>query len=200
MSEIQFMEKPDWVSWDDVCECIRKANVVNDKQGFHMLFSNITPDEIAKKVKNGTCFVALHNNKVVGTASFVISDVRSWCLRGKVICFCYDGILPEYRGTDVYLGLRKIKYDRANKTGIKKKFFTTAEHNKTVIKINLKFGFKLVQYQPTGEGADYYSVTMVKWDDGCPFPEWFLNFMFNMSKFVSKTFLRPDYKLKFWFN
>ena len=119
MSEIQFMEKPDWVSWEDVCECIRKANVVNDKKGFHMLFSKISPDEIKKRLKEGQCFVALHNHKVVGTTSFVISKVRSWCLNGKVICFCYDGILPEYRGTDVYFGLGQLKNDKVIETNIK---------------------------------------------------------------------------------
>lgn len=200
MDEIQFMEKPEWVSWQEICDCIRKANVVNDKKGFHMLFSNITPDKIENKLKDGVCFVALHDNKVVGTASFCMFKARSWCLNGKVICFCYDGILPEYRGSDVYLGLRKVKWDKVKETGIKKYFFTTAENNKTVIKLNLKFGFKLVQFQPTGDGADYYSVTMVKWGDGCPFPAWFLKFMFKLSKFVTKSFFKPDYKFKYWFN
>lgn len=200
MSEIQFMEKPEWVSWEEICDCIRKGNVVNDKKGFHMLFSDITPDEIENKLKDGFCFVALHDNKVVGTASFRIPKVRSWYLRGKVIYFVYDAILPEYRGTDVYLGLRKIKWNKVKETGIKNKFFYTAENNKTVIKLNLKNGFKLVQFQPTGKGADYYSVTMVKWEDGCPFPDWFLKFMFKLSKFVTKTFLRPDYKFKYWFH
>lgn len=33
MSDIKYMEKPEWVSWDEVCECIKAANVVNDKKG-----------------------------------------------------------------------------------------------------------------------------------------------------------------------
>ena len=53
MSEIQFMEKPDRVSWEEVCDCIHAANVVNEKKGFHMLFSDITPEEIKDKLKFG---------------------------------------------------------------------------------------------------------------------------------------------------
>ena len=72
--------------------------------------------------------------------------------------------------------------------------------NKTVIKINIIYGFKKVVFRPTWKNANYYSVTMVKWEDGCPFSDWFLEKMFNLSKFITKTFFKPDGRLKFWFN
>lgn len=194
------MEKPDWVSWEDVCECIRKANVVNDKQGFHMLFSKITPDEIKNRLKEGFCFVALHNNKVVGTASFRFLNLKSWYYCGRIIYTCYDAILPEYRGTDVYLGLGELRRNKIKDTGIRHQFFHTAEGNKTVLKINLRRGFKPVLFIPTGEGADYYTVVMAKWMDGCPYNDRFVKFMFNLSKVVTKSFLRPDGKFKYWFH
>lgn len=200
MSEIQYMEKPDWVSWDDVCECIRSANVVNDKKGFHMLFSNITASELEGKLKDGACFVALHNNKVVGTTSYRILNIRSWYMRSKAIYGCYEAVLPEYRGTDVYTGLTEIKTKRTKETGIKNRLFYTAENNKTVIKLGKRNGFKLVELRPTTKGADYYSVKMVKWGDGCPFPDWFIRFMFNLSRYISKTFFTPEYRFKYWFH
>jgi hypothetical protein len=56
-----------------------------------------------------------------------------------------------------------------------------------------KKGVKLVQFQPTKKKhTNYYQVTMVRWDDGCPFPNWFLNFMFKLSKIVSKTFFKRN--------
>ena len=188
MSEIQFMEKPDWLSWQEVCDCIKAANIVNDKKGFHMLFSDITPEEIEEKLKNGKCFVALCENKVVGTTSFFIRELKQWYRHGKVVYHCYDGVLPDYRGTDVYIELRKLKYKYVEETGIKVYQFHTAEQNKTVIKINQKRGSKMVVFKPTAKGANYYSVTLVKWVDGCPFPDWFVKLMFNLSKFVTKTF------------
>lgn len=196
MSEIQFMEKPDWVSWEDVCDCIHKANTVNDKKGFHMLFADITPDELKDKLKDGKCFVALHNNKVVGTTSFIIRDLRKWYLRGKAIYYCYDGILPNYRGTDVYFGLSDIRDKYVRESGVKNHQFHTAEHNKSVIKINKIYGYKLVLLKPTGKGADYYSVTMVRWDNGCPFSDKFLSFMFKLSKLITKTFFTPDFRFR----
>lgn len=199
MSEIRFMEKPDWVSWEEVCDCIHKANTVNDKKGFHMLFSDVKPEVIKEDLKDGKCFVALYDNTVVGTTSFAIHNLRKWYLCGKVIYYCYDGILPEYRGTDVYFGLCELKEKEVKETGIRIHQFHTAEHNNVVRKINLKYGYKHVLFKPTLKGANYYSVNMMRWDDGCPFPDWFLKFMFNLSKFISKTFFYPDYSLKFKF-
>lgn len=198
MNEIQFMEKPDWVSWEQVCDCIKAANVVNNKKGFHMLFANITPDEIESELKDGKCFVAIHEGKVVGTTSYAIQEMNKWYLRGKVILHCFDAIRPEYRGTDVYFGVQALKAQKIEETGIKRFYFTTAEKNKTVIKMNLRYGFKLVQLTPSPKGGDYYSVCMVMWNDGCPFPDWFLKFMFNLSKIVSKTLWKPGYKRRFW--
>lgn len=199
MSEIQFMEKPDWVSWDQVCECIREANTVNDKKGFHMLFSDITPDEMKEDLKNGKCIVALYNNKVIGTTSYKIRNLRKWYVWGKVIYHSYEGIRPEYRGTDVYFRLTELKDKYVRESGIKTYQCHTAEGNKTMIKINKMYGFKLVLFKPTGKGADYYSVTMVKWEEGCPFPDRFVNFMFNLSKFITKAFFTTDFRFKYWF-
>lgn len=199
MGEIIYMEKPDWISWKDVQECIYLSHQTNKKKGFEMLNSNISAKELEENLKDGHCFVALDDSKVVGTASSLIKKVGKWWTLDKVLYHCYDGILPSYRGTDVYLELGKLRKMYDEKSGVKICQFHTAESNKTVIRINLKKGYKLVQFAPTGKGANYYSVTMVKWDDGCPFPEWFVKFMFILSRFVSKTFLTPEYKFKFWF-
>ena len=196
MSDIQFMEKPDWVSWEDVCDCIHKANTVNDKKGFHMLFADITPDELKDKLKDGKCFVALHNNKVVGTTSFIIRDLKRWYRHGKVLYHNYESIHPEYRGTDVYFGLCELKDKYVRESGIRVFQFHTAEKNKTIIRINKMYGFKLVQFKPTAKGANYYSVTMVQWMDGCPFPDWFVNFMFKSSRFFFKLFFTPEFKFR----
>lgn len=193
MEEIQYMEKPDWVSWDDVRICLNAAHQVNKKGGFEMLNATITTDALTEMVKDARCFVALDGKKVVGIACVKILNMKKWFVRDQVLYTFCDGILPEYRGTDVYFGLRKVREAYVKSTGIKIHMFRTSEHNKVVIKLNKKRGFKLVQFHPTPKKiANYYNVTMVKWDDGCPFPDWFLNFMFKLSKIVSKTFFKRN--------
>ena len=191
MEEIRYLEKPDWVSWDDIRKCLNAAHQVNKKTGFEMRNANITTETLTEMVKDARCFVALKGKKVIGVACVKILNMKKWFVRDQVLYTFCDGILPEYRGTDVYFSLRKEREAYVKSTGIKIHMFRTSEHNNVVINLNKKRGFKLVQFQPTKKKhANYYQVTMVKWDDGCPFPDWFLNFMFKLSKIVSKTFFK----------
>lgn len=191
MNDIQYMEKPDWVSWDSVRECLNSAHKSNKKSGFEMRNSTITTEDLLEMMKDARCFVALVEDKVIGVTCFRIENKKKWYARGAVIYHFCDGIHPEYRGTDVFFKLTDLKTKAVEKTGIRIHQFLTSEHNKTVIKMNQRFGFKLVQFQPTPKKkANYYQVTMVRWDDGCPFPDWLLKFMFNLSKVVTKTFFK----------
>ena len=63
--------------------------------------------------------------------------------------------------------------------------FNTSEQNKIVQKINLKRGAKYVQFAKA-KRSKYYSVVMARWLHGCPYPDWFCNFMFKLSKIVVK--------------
>ena len=200
MDNIQYLEKPEWVSWDSVLECIRKSHKVNDKRGFHMLNQEMTVDELQNKLQDGLCFVALEGDKVIGTGSTIIKKGNRWWSRGRRVAYnCLDAILPDYQGTDVYFGLREIRSQYLKKAGVDIIQFNTAEHNKVVQKIALKRGAKYVMYSATGKGANYYSVIMANWLNGCPFSDRFCNFMFKLSKFVVKAIWKPGYKLRFWF-
>ena len=200
MDSIQYIEKPNWVSWNSVLECIRKSHKVNDKRGFHMLNQEMTVDELQKKLQDGLCFVALEGDKVVGTGSTIIKKGNRWWSRGRRVAYnCLDAILPEYQGTDVYFGLREIRSQYLKKAGVDIIQFNTAEHNKVVQKIALRRGAKYVMYSATGKGANYYSVIMANWLDGCPFSDRFCNFMFKLSKFIVRVIWKPGYKLRFWF-
>ena len=120
-----------------------------------------------------------------------IENKKNWWRRGPAIYHFGDGILPQYRGTDVYFEIQALKNKFVEESGVRVQYFRTSSNNKTVIKINKKYGFKLVQFHPTPKKvANYYNVTMVKWDNGCPFPDWFLKFMFNLSRIVTTTFFK----------
>ena len=200
MDNIQYLEKPEWVSWDSVLECIRKSHKVNDKRGFHMLNQEMTVDELQNKLQDGLCFVALEGDKVIGTGSTIIKKGNRWWSRGRRVAYnCLDAILPDYQGTDVYFGLREIRSQYLKKAGVDIIQFNTAEHNKVVQKIALRRGAKYVMYSATGKGANYYSVIMANWLDGCPFSDRFCNFMFKLSKFIVRVIWKPGYKLRFWF-
>lgn len=194
------MLKPDYISWDEVQECHRKAHEKNNKKGFQMQAQTLTGEDLKKDVGDGYCFVALDGEKVVGTVSLKFSKSKfHWWTRQMVAYTCNDGILPEYWGTDVFFGLDNLRNRYITESGAKIRQCNTAESNKSVIKLCKRGGYKLVQYSATGKGASYYSVILALWEDGCPYSDRFINFMFILSKIVVKTIWRPGYKIRFWF-
>jgi len=202
MGDIQYMIKPDWISWDAVQECQRKAHeVTNNSNGIHMTVQDYSGEQLRDSIgENGYCFIALDNEKVVGVHGVRFFIGNRWWSKGKKVAYnCMDGILPEYQGTDVYFELADLRMKYIKEYGAEIIQSNTAENNKTIRKITKIKKFKTVQYSATGKGANYYSVIMAKWVHGCPYPDWFINFMFNFSKVVVKTIWKPGYKVRFFF-
>ena len=200
MSEILYLEKPDWVSWSSVHECLARAHSVNERKGFHMTNQDLAGEEIKKKLRNGHCFVAIVDKKVIGVHGLTFVRMNRWWARETVAITCLDGILPEYRGTDVFLSLQSLRMKYIKESGVNIIQCNTAEHNNVVLKICRKKGYKQVQYSATGKGADYYSIVMAKWLKGCPYSDRYCNLMFKLSKLVVKTIWKPGYKFRFWLN
>lgn len=201
MDQIKFLEKPDWVTWESILDCIKKSHKKNEKRGFHMTNQDMTGDALRQKLQKGHCFVAIEGNKVVGTCSTIIKDGNRWWSKGEKVAYtCLDAILPEYQGTDVYFGLRALRSQFIKDSGVDIIQFNTAEQNKVVQKTALKRGAKYVQYSATGKGANYYSVIMAEWTNGCPFSDKYCNFRYKLSKLIIKAIWKPGYKFRFWFN
>ena len=200
MDKFLYLEKPDWVSWSEVHDCLYKAHSVNRKKGLSMTNIALNVEELKKKVGDGYCFVALDGKNVVGVACLKFFKPNRWWTKDKVAYTMLDGILPEYRGTDVFFGLEEIRNKYISNEGVRIRQCNTAENNKTVIRLCVRGGYKLVQYSATGKGSDYYSVIMVLWEDGCPYSDRFITFMYKLSKYIVKSIWKPGYKLRiaFW--
>lgn len=199
MSEIQFMEKPDWVSWEMIRECLISGHEYNRKRGVYIVTPTWTPDEIKDYLKDGKCFVAIDDGKVVGTCSLRIVKSKLWWAKGKDVALtCFDAIIPGYKGTDVYFGLVEMRNQCINDLGLRIIEFSTHENNKVVQKINLKNGAKYVRFCAFA-GTNHYSVVMVYWLDGCPFSNWYCDFRFKLSKFLTKLVFKKGRKIRFFF-
>ena len=198
MEEIIFMEKPDWVSWDDIHQCLYKAHQVNRIHGFNMLSQDMSGEELKNKLEgNGHCFVALDNEKLVGVATVRFFKSRRWWAWGKTVAYNgLDGVLKEYQGTDVFIGLQQMRNAAIKKSGVRIIQSNTAEENTLILRRVKKMGGKFVQYSATGKGADHYSIIMARWLDGCPWPDWFVNLMFNISKIVIRAIWKPGKKFR----
>ncbi len=62
------MEKPEWVSWDEIHEVLWKAHEKNREKGIIMASPSLSCEEIKNKIGNkGKMFLAIVGDKVVGT-------------------------------------------------------------------------------------------------------------------------------------
>lgn len=198
MSAIKYMLKPESVSWEAIKECLVLAHESNSRNGFSMYNSMISVLELEDYLKGGYCFVAMQGEKVIGTNSLKVITSKSWWANGNVGYECLTAIVPEYRNSGAYFGLRKLRTEYAKKLGIKILQFDTHENNKSVQMIDRKFGFKYVRYCAFPM-TDYYSVVMVRWLDGCPYSDKYINFRFKLSKFLTKLVFKPGRKFRFSF-
>lgn len=200
MDKIQYIEKPEWVSWDAIHECLVLSHQVNAQDGLHMTNQDLKGEDLQKKLAGGHCFVALEGDKLVGVFGLKFFNGKRWWSWNKKVAYnCLDGILPDYQGTDVYFGLNDLRLKYIKDSDADMIQSNTAENNWRIRKICKVKKFKTVQFSATGKGADYYSVIMVKWLHGCPYSDRFVNMMFNLSKIIIKTIWKPGYKFRFWF-
>ena len=71
-SGMQVMEKPEWVSWDEIHEVLWKAHEQNRKKGVIMSYPSLSGEEIKNKIGDkGKLFVAIEDNKVIGTLALI---------------------------------------------------------------------------------------------------------------------------------
>ena len=191
MTNLQIVEKPDWVSWDEIHEVLWKAHAENREKGMNMAFPALPGEKIREILEKarGKMFVALdENNKVIGTAAIKVKSVNLWCGSGDYAYFCFAAILPEHRGNGIYKSLYIYRERESLKMGLDRILFDTHEHNRRIIDVNSRHGFKPVDISVW---KDHYNVVMVKWLNGCPYSDWFCKLQFLAHKCYRKLRFKP---------
>lgn len=181
-NNIQIVEKPDWVSWEDIHNVLWKAHSENRKNGIFMRYASLTGEEIRQRVEGkGKLFCAITNGKVVGTGAAFEKNVKLWFTKGrKPVCYqCFASVLPEFMGKGIYKQLVLCRERYCREIGLNRMMFDTHERNKHTINILKKNGYKFVDYRFY---KDHYNIVMVKWLDGCPYSDFRLKYEFVLIK------------------
>ncbi|MBQ5943968.1 MAG: hypothetical protein IJL61_04525 [Bacteroidales bacterium] len=190
MSEIRVMEKPDWISWNEIHELLLSAHKKNIAKGMVMGVPQLSGEELKNRVgDNGKCFVALFDNSLVGTTSISYFQGKHWYDKGKLVAHSLaSGILPKYQGIGIYeelMGLRDADICDMHAEII---HADTAEDNK-IIRMNAKRnGFVDVDFRFV---HDHYSVIFVKWLNGCPFSDSYIKFRYKITKALTMLQYAP---------
>ena len=182
-SNIQIVEKPDWVSWEEIHEVLVKAHELNRVHGINMRMPSLPGAEIKKRVEDnrGKLFVALDGEKVVGTGAVVIKNKNMWCGAGDYAYLCFASVLPEYNGQGIYKQLYIYIEREARKMGLNRIMFDTHERNERMLEVNKGNGFVPVHYFQAASKA-HYNIHLVKWLDGCPYSKVHCWWQFHISK------------------
>lgn len=197
MNEIKIVEKPEWVSYEEIHEILYVAHEINRTNGFVMTTSNLTGKQIEERIgKQGKCWVALDNNKIVGTLSVRMIHRSSWYINGEIPDYILAGVHPMYQGKNINAQLTKKAFEYVQKRGFSLIELDTAENNKHAIEIYKHYGFRLVGYEAI-TGVDHYSVVMVKWLGNCPYSELQCKWRYNLRRFLVRVRYRIGGKKRF---
>lgn len=189
---IQILERPEWVSWDEIHNVLWKAHEDNRSKGINMAFPALPGEKIQEKIEGrGKMLVAMDGKKVVGTAALIVKVNYLWCGKGDYAYCCFASVLPEYNGRGVYKALDLRREELALSMKLTRMIADTHENNKHRLDIAKKAGYKFVGLKAC---KDHYNVIMVKWLNGCPYSENYIKLRFLLSKFWKRIRYRMDSK------
>ena len=190
-SKVVIVDKPSWVSFDDIHDVLWKANELNRKNGFKLRTAELSGGELEERIgTNGKCFVALEGEKIVGTISIRMLRRNNWYAQGEVPDYMLAAVLPEYQGQHLNTRLSEKVFDYVKNAGYQLIELDTAEDNLHAIAVYEHLGFKKVNYVAIKD-ADHYSVVMAKWLENCPFSEHYCRLRYS----IKRILVRIRYKV-----
>lgn len=182
-TNIQIVEKPDWVSWEDIKQCLEYAHSVNRAKGINMTHYKWPVEKIRDYIgPNGVMLVALDGEKVVGTAAIAEIYRDTWYVKGRCAYKCFGGILPEYSGQGIFKNMDRIRDELCLSHNYSVSVFDTHVNNNRRIRIAKAIGYRKVGYFRVSNN-DHFNVVMAKWLTGCPYSKVYCNFRFYLSWF-----------------
>lgn len=187
IGDISVIEKPEWVSWEEIKQCLFDAHAANRENGINMTHYQWPTDRIIKTLgDNGRMFVALDGEKLAGVAAVCDKTGDSWYAKGKYAYLGFAGVRPEYKGQGIYNELVSVRENHALMHGFNTIIFDTHQRNKVVQNKALKNGYRYVHFF-RASSKDHYCVIMAKWPDGCPYSKLYCFYKYIIS--VIKTLL-----------
>ena len=188
-SELQIIEKPDWVSWDAIHEVLWASHEQNRQAGIYMKYPSLPGEEIRKRIEgHGKMFVAILDGNLVGSSSVKVKKMNLWCGKGDYAYECFASVLPGYSGHGIYRRLYEAVEQEGARMGLRRFMFDSHEDNKRIADIHIKAGYVPVSYKQYG---DHNSIVFVKWLDGRPYSD----FRCKLQYFLKKTEIKTRQRL-----
>lgn len=181
-NNIQIIEKPDWISWDDIKKCLFDAHIINREKGINMANYQWPAEKIKESIgDNGVMFVALDGDKLVGTAALAEKKSYHWYSKGKCGYLCFACVIPSYSGLGIYHSLLKKREEIAKNQDFDVLYYDTHCKNEKIITYGEKNGYRKVRFFLT-KSKDHHSIVMAKWLKDCPYSKLYCWWKYSISK------------------
>ena len=181
MEKIEVIQKPEWVSWEDIHNLLVAAHQKNIARNIVMKSTQLPAEELERRVGlDGRCFVALAGDKLIGTTSVGFYRGIHWYDKGKLVAHSmFTALLPRYQGIGIREEMIQLVDEYAREFGAEMLQGDTPVENTIVRENAFHNGFVEVAYRSF---PGHYSVLFVKWLDGNPFPLWYCRLRCLLSK------------------
>lgn len=179
IEHIEIVEKPDWVTWDEIKQCLILSHSANLTRGFDMVKYKWSIEKIQESIgENSVVLVALDGRKVVGTAAVGVKYRTSWYINGYYAYMSLAGVLPEYSGHGLYKRLIHCREEIAKSSGCSVFLLDTHEKNRKIRNIAQANGYRLIGFFRVNK---HHNVLMAKWPAGCPYSVFYCRFRLCLS-------------------
>ena len=183
-SDIQIIEKPDWVSWDDIHEVLWEAHSKNRENGVIMSYPSLTGEEIQHMIgDHGKLFLAIQDKRVVGTLALIVKSGKRWYNSGEYGYLCFGAVIPEYSGKGIYRSLYQLAETTAKQMKLPVLTRDTNEKNARMLKITKQEGYYYVEYRVH---KGHNSIVRAKWLVSCPFTDKQINRYYRFSWLLAR--------------
>ena len=181
-NNIQIVEKPDWISWEDIKNCLFDAHIINREKGINMANYQWPAEKIKEHIgDNGIMYVALDGEKLVGTAALAEKKSYHWYSKGKCGYLCFACVIPTYSGLGIYHSLLKKREDFAKTRDYDVLYYDTHCKNSIILALGEKNGYRKVRFFLT-KSKDHYNIVMAKWLKNCPYSKCYCWWKYSISK------------------
>ena len=198
----RIIEKPDWISYDEIAALLHDAHKSTVERGMHFVASYQDGAETERRLGDeGIIMVALSDdNELVGTGSIAFhKSCKDWYGKGRPYGeIKMVGVPEKHKGngisTALYKSLEKYGFSRCDLL-----VMNTAKDNRIVLESNARHGWVYVDYK-SWKKTDYYSVCMAKWKNGCPYNKTLRGLMFYYRKIYTYAVRKKNGELRFPLN
>lgn len=155
--EIKIVPKPEEVSWEEITELLHLAFKERADQEIDYLAVNQDVITTKKRAKGGICLIALHKNKLVGTALLHIRKGRKWYEGKNYGYFSQLGIHPDYKRRGIATMFFEERMNICHEHGVDAVTFHVSSKAKSILSLHEKLGAQKVSFF-SNSNNNYYSI------------------------------------------